>query len=180
MFLLLACCFFWCLVTSTRCFALRFIYVNVFLRIHRNPNRYKINTPYVSNLIFAFFCCFTVFARFCSMFCRFVLYVYSFLNTACKYKPWKSLHHMCQTCFCCWLAVFWCLVTSTRCFALRFICMDVFLRIHRNPNRYKINTPYVSNLIFAFFCCFTVFARFCLMFCRSVLYVYFFEYCLQI
>ena len=147
------CCWlavFWCLVTSTRCFALRFICMNVFLRIHRNPNRYKINTPYVSNLIFAFFCCFTVFARFCLMFCRSVLYVF-FLNTACKYKPKKSLHHMCQTCFCCWLAVFWCLVASPRCFALRFICMNVFLRIHRNPNPGKINTPYVSNLIFAFF-----------------------------
>ena len=77
--------------------------------------------------------------------------MFIFLNTACKYKPKKSLHHMCQTCFCCWLAVFWCLVASPRCFALRFICMNVFLRIHRNPNPGKINTPYVSNLIFAFF-----------------------------
>ena len=72
------------------------------------------------------------------------------------------------------LLLFLFLVTFTRCFALRFICMNVFLRIHRNPNPDKINTPYVSNLIFAFFCCFTVFARFCSMFCRSVWYVCFF------
>ena len=160
------CCWlavFWCLVTSTRCFALRFICMNVVLRIHRNPNRYKINAPYVSNLIFAFFVallCSLVFAQcFAGLFCMFV-----FLNTAYKYKPKKSLHHMCQTFFCCWLAVFWCLVTSTRCFALRFICMNVFLRIHRNPNPDKINTPYVPNLIFAFFCCFIVLVCFCLKF----------------
>ena len=114
-----------------------------------------------------------MFARFCLMFCRSVLYVF-FLNTACKYKPKKSLHHMCQTCFCCWLAVFWCLVTSTRCFALRFICMNVFLRIHINPNRYKINTPYVSNLIFAFFFyCFIVLVCFCLKF-FYVFYIHYF------
>ena len=126
--------------------------MNVFLRIHRNPNPDKINTPYVSNLIFAFFLLlYCVRSFFLNVLQVCFVCLFFFLNTACKYKPKKSLHHMCQTCFCCWLAVFWCLVTSTRCFALRFICMNVFLRIHRNPNRYKINTPYVSNLIFALF-----------------------------